>query len=109
MKRAISLRKSEFPITISRGSVHLQIYRIINRGQNIFTAAYRGADGKRGRTNRSSLPVARSEAERIATLIANGEICAFTLSNTDRADELKETEPSATLTKHTRGPDITPA
>ncbi len=84
MKSSPALRKPEFPLIISRGSVRVRIYRVINRGRNIFTLAYRGTDGRRVRTTRSSLGAAKIEAERIATLIANGEIQSLTLSNTDR-------------------------
>jgi hypothetical protein len=67
MKSILTRRKSEFPIIVSRGSVRVKIYRVVNRGENIFTVAYRGTDGKRIRTTRSSLDAAKLEAERIAT------------------------------------------
>ena len=85
MKSTPARRKPEFPIIISRGSVRVRIYRVTNRGQHIFTVAYRGTDGKRVRMTRALLGAAKMEAERIATSIANGEIQALTLSNTDRA------------------------
>ena len=92
MKSTPARRKPEFPIIISRGSVRVRIYRVVNRGRNIFTVAYRGTDGKRVRTTRSSLDTAKMEAERIATSIANGEIQALTLSNTDRAIYVRAVE-----------------
>jgi hypothetical protein len=85
MKSTPTRCKSEFPIIISRGSVRVRIYRIVNRGRNIFTVAYRRTDGKRVRTTRSSLGAAKIKAERVATSIADGEIQALTLSNTDHA------------------------
>ncbi len=84
--------KSEFPITITRGSVRVKIYRILNRGRAMFTVAYRGANGKRMRSTLSVLSAAKSEAERIATRIMNGESAALELSNTDRSIYVRATE-----------------
>ena len=84
--------KSEFPITITRGSVRVKIYRIMNRGRMMFTVAYRGPNGKRMRSTLSVLSAAKSEAERIATRIMNGESAALELSNTDRSIYVRATE-----------------
>ena len=92
MKSTLTRRKSEFPIIVSRGSARVRVYRVVNRGRNIFTVAYRGTDGKRVRTTRSSLGAAKMEAERVATSIANGEIKALSLSNTDRAIYVRAVE-----------------
>ncbi len=75
--------KETFPLTITKGSASVKIYRGTNRGKVMFTLSYIGASG-RVRENFMDLDEARREANTRAALLAQGDLEALKLTGRER-------------------------
>ena len=75
--------KDTFPLTITKGSASVKIYRMKNRGKVMFTLTHIGASG-RVRENFMELDEAKREAHTRAAMLAQGDLEALKLTGRER-------------------------
>ena len=76
-------RTPRFPLIIKNGSASVKIYRQLNRGKELFTLAYIGANGRQ-RENYMDLEKAKREAHARAVSLAQGDLEALRLTGRDK-------------------------
>ena len=77
-------KRSSFPIIVKRGAVKVRIYRAKNR-DGWLSQVTDYVSGRRKLRSFADLRAARTEAQRLATHLANGELDALKLTAGDRA------------------------
>ena len=85
-------RQTAKPTTVKVGSAVVKIYRTINRGRVLHTVSYYSAGQPRQRLNFADLATAKTEAQKIATRISNGEVEVLKLRSHDRGVYLASVE-----------------
>lgn len=81
-------KQERFPQKIKRGSAVVKIYYTPSRGRDFYTVSY-WLGTQRKRLTFSELAVARSEAERVATQLAVGDVDLAQISRSDWACYLR--------------------
>lgn len=81
-----------FPLTVQRGSVSVQIYRITSpKGYDVYTLSYY-EDSQRKRPSFANLDEARKEAQIIAERLARGELGSLVLRDTEALEYVRAQE-----------------
>ena len=80
MQKAPRLR---FPQTVTKGHASVKIYRVENRGKEMFTVSYRSPAGRQRRMF-ADYETARREANNIAAHLAGGDLEALKLTGRER-------------------------
>ena len=75
--------KPDFPQIVKKGHASVKIYRVENRGREMFTVAYQTPAGRQRRMF-TDLEVARREANTIVANLAGGDLEALKLSGRER-------------------------
>ena len=75
--------RTAFPLTVKKGHASVKIYRVENRGREMFTVSYRSPSGRQRRMF-ADLDTARREANSIAVNLAGGDLEALKLTGRER-------------------------
>lgn len=75
--------RTPFPQTIKKGHASVKIYRVVNRGKEMFTVVHQSPTGRQRRMF-AELETARREANNIAAHLAGGDLEALKLTGRER-------------------------
>lgn len=84
MKLKAPPRDDVWPKLIRHGNASVKLYKVLNKGRQTFTLAFKGRDGKRTLRQFSDEKAAKQEAETTARRLHEGELQILQLKDADR-------------------------